>query len=172
MPRLCPQILASMISSMTLIVMVHGEDLHFTRNVSVAGNSVSSSEVWVKGARERSATKSPTGNIVTLRQCDLKRTLTINDQTQAYLVIGDPQDDATTQAAAMFGGAPEPTPSSGGTITETVTLVDTGERKPIFGYTARRVKTTVIIEPSANACLQIKQQFEIDGWYADIKEQA
>lgn len=172
MPTMFPRILVSMISGMTLIGIVHGEDLHFTRNVSVAGNSVSTSEVWVKGARERSATRSPMANIVTLRQCDLKRTLTINDQTKSYLVLSDPQDDSTAQAAAMFGGAPEPPPSSGGTITETVSLIDTGERKLISGYTARRLKTTVIVEPSANACSQTKQQFEIDGWYADIKEQA
>lgn len=76
-----------MISSMSLSMMVHGEDLQFTRNVSVEGNFVASSQVWAKDARERSATGSPTGNIATLPQCDLKRTLTIDHQTQGYLVI-------------------------------------------------------------------------------------
>jgi uncharacterized membrane protein len=110
--------------------------------------------------------------MVTLRQCDLKRTLTVNDQSQSYLVIDDPQDASAAKAAAMFGGVPAPAPTSGGTITETVTITDTGEHKTISGFAARHVKMAVVVEPSANACTQTKQKFEIDGWYADIKEQA
>jgi hypothetical protein len=30
---------------------------------------------------------------------------------------------------------------------------------------------TVSVEPSASACTQTKQKYEIDGWYADIKDQ-
>jgi hypothetical protein len=149
------------------------EDLHLKRNVSVGGNTVSSSEVWIKGARERSVSSTPAGNIVTIRQCDLKRTLTVNEQGQTYLVLNDPEDDSAAKAAAMFGGAPQPTPASGGTITQTVTLTATAEHKVISGYAARRVKSVVTVEPSANACSQTKQKFEIDGWYTDaVKEQA
>jgi len=159
-------VLVSIVSGMAMIATANAEDLHFKRNISVGGNSVSSSEVWVKGARERSVMSSAAGNIVTLRQCDLKRTVIVNDQTQSYMATADPQDDSAAKAAAMFGGAPAPT-SSGGTITETVTLTDTGERKQVSGYTARHLKTTVTLEPSANACSQVKQKFSIDGWYAD-----
>ncbi len=147
------------------------QDLHLKRNISVAGTNVSSSEVWVKGARERSAMTTPAGTIITLRQCDLKRTVTVNDQAQTYLILNDPQDDSAAKAAAMFG-APQPTPASGGTITQTVTVVDTGEHKLISGYAARHIKSTVSMEPSENACSQAKQKFDIDGWYTDaIKEQ-
>jgi hypothetical protein len=160
------------LSIVALALAAPAEDLHFKQNISVGGNTVSSSEVWVKGARERSATSSPGGNLVTLRQCDLKRTLTVNEQGQSYVVANDPQDDSAAKAAALFGGAPEP-PASGGTITQTVSLTDTGERKQVSGFTARRVKMSVLVESSANACSHLKQKFDIDAWYTDeLKEQA
>src|SRR5690348_2494369 len=168
----CRYVIASVITSTLLSLTANAEDLHFKRNVSVGGSPVSNSEVWVKGARERSVSSTPAGNMVTLRQCDLKRTLTVNDQSQSYLVIDDPQDASAAKAAALFGGVPAPAPTSGGTITETVTITDTGEHKTISGFAARHVKMAVVVEPSANACTQTKQKFEIDGWYADIKEQA
>ena len=151
------------------------QDLHFKRNISVGGNSVSSSEVWVKGARERTAISTPAGSMITLRQCDLKRTLTINDQAQTYLIANDPHDDSAAKAAAMFGGPPQPqqlAQAAGGTITQTITVTDTGEHKLISGYPARRLKMSVVAESSANACTQVKQKYEIDGWYTDaLKEQ-
>ncbi len=171
MPRPFLHHFASFLTLLSLAATLSADDLHFKRNVSVGGNTVSSSEVWVKGARERTVINTPAGNTVTLHQCDLKRTLTINDQSQSYFPQSDPQDDSAAKAVAMFGSAPAPAPSSGGTITQTVTLTDTGERKQISGYTARHVKMTVAVEPSANACTQTKQKFDIDGWYADIKEQ-
>lgn len=161
----------SVLASLAFTLAAPAQDLHFKRNISVGGNSVSSSEVWVKGARERTVTSTPAGNTISLHQCDLKRTLTINDQAQTYLSVADPHDDSAAKAAAMFG-APSAAPTSGGTIRQTVTLVDTGERKQISGYNARHLKMTVSVEPSANACTQTKQKFEIDGWYADIKDQS
>ncbi|HZR66544.1 MAG TPA: hypothetical protein VFA85_15475 [Terriglobales bacterium] len=172
MPAFRPNSLALILVCLILALAASAQDLHFKRNVSVGGNAVASSEVWVKGARERSATSTSAGSMVSLRQCDLKRTVTINDQGQTYLVMNDPQDDSAAKAAAMFGGAPQPAQTSGGTITQTVSVVDTGEHKVISGYAARHLKTTVSIEPSANACSQTKQKFDIDGWYTDvIKEQ-
>ena len=63
-------------------VGLHGDDLHFKKTISVGGNTVTSFEVWVRGARERSVTSSPAGNTITLRQCDLKRTVTVHDRTR------------------------------------------------------------------------------------------
>jgi hypothetical protein len=45
--------------------------------------------------------------------------------------------------------------------------VDTGERKPVFGQQARRVKTTIDRQPAAGACDPSKQRVETDGWYID-----
>jgi hypothetical protein len=173
MPALREYRFASILGILTLVCAAQAEDLHLKKTISISGNQVSSSEVWVKGARERSLTSSPTGKMITLRQCDLKRTLMINEQTQSYFVTRDPDDGSVAKAAAMFGGAPVPAGSSGGTVTETTTVTDTGERKQLSGYTARRLKTTVLVESSPNSCSKINQKFAINGWYADIaKEQS
>ena len=76
------------------------EDLHLKKNISVGGNVVSSSETSIKGQRTRDVTQTPAGATVSLRQCDLKRTVTLNDQTQTYMVVNDPQDAAAARAAA------------------------------------------------------------------------
>ncbi len=153
-------------------LFLQADDLHFKKTISVGGTPVSSFEVWVKGARERSVTNSPTGNTITLRQCDSKRTLTINEQNQAYLVTDAPQDDAALKAAALLNGTSAPA-QNGGTITQTITITDTGERKTLLGFAARHLKTTVSVEPSQNSCSQVSQKYEIDGWYADVtKDQA
>jgi hypothetical protein len=151
-----------------LTLTVQAQDLHFKKNISVGGSPVSSTEIWVKGVRERSVTNSPTGNTTTIRQCDLKRTVTLNDQTQAYLVTSDIQDEAALKAAALLNGGQ--TTASAATITQTTTIADTGERKTLLGLTARHLKTTVKVESAANACSQVNQQYEIDGWYADLNK--
>jgi len=151
--------------------VAQADDLHFKKTISVGGTPVSSSEIWIKGARERSVSSTPTGSTTTLRQCDTKRTLTINEQSQAYLASSDPQDEAAMKAAALMGGTPV-ADSSAPAITQISTVTDTGERKPMFGFTARYLKTTVQVESAQGACSQVSQKYEIDGWYADVlKEQ-
>jgi hypothetical protein len=167
MPKLRRWVGSSIFLLGTFTLAVQAEDLHFKKNISVGGNSVSSSEVWVKGARERSVNTTPGGNVITVRQCDLKRTLTINDQTKSYLIANDPEDDSASKAASMFGGAPA-APGSGGTITQTTTVIDTGERKQISGYAARHLKMTVAVQSSTSACSKVSQKYEVDGWYADL----
>lgn len=146
------------------------EDLHFKKSISVGGNTVSTSETWVKGARQRTATSSPAGNIITIRQCDLKRTVTLSEQSKSYVVLKDPEDESVSKAAALMASGPAAT--TGGSITQTVTVTDTGERKPMSGYTARHLKTKVVLEPSADACSKANQSYEVDGWYADITKEA
>jgi hypothetical protein len=159
--------------SCTLVLLIanvaHAQDLHFQKNISVGGNVISSTETSIKGARERTVTQTPAGNTITIRQCDLKRTLTINEAAQTYFVASDPQDDAAARAAAMVTGMPEA--ESGGYITETSTITDTGERKTINGYSARHLKVKVSVQPSKNACSQQSQEYEVDGWYADIAKE-
>jgi len=169
MPTLIPRYL-----SWTLVLLVAGaaqaQDLHFKKNISVAGNVVSSTETSIKGARERTVSQTPAGSTVTIRQCDLKRTITINDQAQAYFIASDPQDDAALKAAAMVTGMPD-TDSGGGVVTESSTITDTGERKTIDGYSARHLKAKVSVQPSQNACSQQSQEYEVDGWYADLAKE-
>ena len=159
--------------SCTLVLLTgiaaHAQDLYIKKNITVGGNVISSTEASIQGARERTVTRTPAGETVTLRQCDLKRTITINEQAQTYLVANDPQDDAALKAAAMFSSAPQA--DSGGYITESSAITDTGERKTMYGYPARHLKMKVSVEPSKNACSQQSQQFEVDGWYADVSKE-
>ena len=151
---------------------LHSKDLHIKKSVTVGGNFVSTTETSIKGARERSVTQSPSGSSITLRQCDLKRTLTLNEQAQTYFATNDPQDENAAKAAALATGMPA-AEATGGKITITTTITDTGERKTMYGYPARHLKAKVVQEPSADACTQVRQSFDIDGWFADIsKEQS
>lgn len=157
----------SFVSALPLIAS--SQELHFKKSVSMNGNTLSTSETWVSGERDRTVTASPAGDLVTIHQCDLKRTVNVNDAAQSYFIARDAQDEAAMKAAALVIG--QPSPATGGSITQTVTVVDTGERKQVSGYAARHLKTKVVVEPSADACSQTKQSFEIDGWYADLSKE-
>lgn len=155
----------SLIVALLVPMAVQADDLHIKKSILVGGNFVSTTETSIKGARERNVN----GNTVTIRQCDLNRTLTVNDEAQTYVVTNDPQDDAAARAAALVTGAAPA--DNGGQILVTTTITDTGERKPMYGYTARHLKATVVEESSKNACSQVSQKYEIDGWYADLSKE-
>ncbi len=93
-----------------------------------------------------------------IRQRDTHRLLDIDDAAKSYVVM--PLDPA----------APPPSASEkkGGVVNVTTTVVDTGERKPMFGYEARHLKTTVITASGPGACEQVQQKMETDGWYIAI----
>ena len=57
---------------------------------------------------------------------------------------------------------------NGGVVTYSTTAVDTGERKEMFGFQARHVKTSMTIESSPDACNPLKMRMETDGWYIDF----
>ena len=165
--------LSCLLALLTVAMMASAEDLHIKKSISVGGNVVSSTETSIKGARTRDVNQGPGGAMVTLRQCDLKRTVTLNDQAQTYLVINDPQDAAAARAAAMVTGAPVPEEKTGGgKIEVTTTITDTGERKQMFGYGARHLKAKIVETSSADACSKVNQTFETDGWYADVSKEA
>src|SRR6185503_7324008 len=121
---------------------------------------------YIKGKRQRSENSG--GQMVTIEQCDLRRNLQLMPAAKVYTV--NPYDDAspsssttTTHTATAQPGAV----TKGGLVTSTVTTKDTGERKQIFGYTARHIITTMSIESSPDACSQNNTKMEIDGWYID-----
>jgi hypothetical protein len=160
--------LSCMLALLTAAMAAQAEDVHIKKSISVGGNTVSTTESSVKGARTRDVNQGPAGAMVTIRQCDLKRTLSLNDQNQTYYVANDPQDAEAARAAALVTGAPVPEATSGGKIEVTTTITDTGERKQLFGYAARHLKSKVVEESSADACSKVHQTFEVDGWYADL----
>jgi hypothetical protein len=52
-------------------------------------------------------------------------------------------------------------------VTPTFDTVDTGERRQVGSYVARRVRTTIAVEPSHGANTPASTR-ETDGWYVDL----
>ncbi|HEV2863085.1 MAG TPA: hypothetical protein VGX48_18865 [Pyrinomonadaceae bacterium] len=121
--------------------------------------------VYIKGKRQRTES---TGGMATVTQCDLRRTVQLNDLSRTYMLnpFGGGAGAATVEAADTETRTS--TVRKGGVVTMTYTTADTGERRQMFGYTARRIKTAVVTEPSPDACSQDKTRMETDGWYIDL----
>jgi hypothetical protein len=138
-----------------------------TKNTS--GGQVSEQTTYIKGKRQRTELNETT---VTITQCDLRRQLQLGVPTKTYVVT--PFDQKTDNAAAGAKSAGQ-TPAGatavrrGGVVTSTFTTTDTGERKKMFGYTARRIKTSIITESSPDACQASRSRMETDGWYIDAQ---
>ena len=121
---------------------------------------------YIKGKRQRSETNN--GQMVVLQQCDLRRNIQIMPQAQVYMI--QPYDAANTTSTSPSAANSQPsTTTKGGVVTSTVTTKDTGERKQMFGYTARHIITTMEMESSPEACSQVKSKMQIDGWYVDAE---
>ena len=120
---------------------------------------------YIKGKRQRSETNN--GQMVMLQQCDLRRNIQIMPQARAYMI--QPYDQpATSNAANTNTATSQPgTVKKGGVVTSVVTTKDTGERKQMFGYTARHIITTFETNSSPDACSPMKSKMQIDGWYID-----
>ena len=117
---------------------------------------------YIKGKRQRSETMG--GMMVSVMQCDLQRDIQISPQTKTYII--NPYDNSVS-------GTPGTTTSQtvkatkGGIVTTTVTSKDTGERKQMFGYTARHIIQTIETVSSPDSCNPINTKMEIDAWYID-----
>jgi hypothetical protein len=139
-------------------------DVKIKSRQTVQGRSYDNA-TYIKGKRQR--TESMGGQSVTIQQCDLRRDIQIMSQMRAYTVR--PYDDAPAQAAtAPAAGTRRTTErTQGGLVTSTVTTRDTGERKQMFGYTARHLVITMEMKSSPDACNPLDSKMETDGWYID-----
>ena len=113
--------------------------------------------------------------IAMITQCDLKRTVQINDTAKLYMV--QPFDDGKSQSAAAAANGPQaPAPAQpapkGGIVKYTTTSTDTGERKTVFGLEARHIKVVATREPSSEACDKRLEKVETDGWFVDLPSTA
>jgi hypothetical protein len=133
------------------------------------GGQMMESVTMLKGARERSETRTGSMAMVSIIQCDLKRTIQLNENARKYVItsmeVGNSSGPVASSAAT--GGPAEPT-RPGGVVTYTTTSIDTGERKEMFGFTAKHIKGSTVTESSPDACNPMKQRIERDGWYIDF----
>jgi hypothetical protein len=144
-------------------------DVKVRQRMSFGNGNGTESILYIKGPRMRSEMAGAMG-YTTIQQCDLKRTLTLNEKTKTYLISST---DASSAATAGDGGASasavQPsTQPRGGVVNVTNTITDTGERKQMFGFTARHIKTSIETKASPEACAK-DQKMETDGWYIDFQ---
>jgi hypothetical protein len=129
-----------------------------------SGGQTYENTIYIKGKRQR--TENSGGQMVTIEQCDLRRNLQLMPAAKVYTV--NPFDDGSPSSATGHTATSQPSAViKGGVVTSTVTTKDTGERKQMFGYTARHIITTMVMESSPDACSQNNMRMEIDGWYID-----
>lgn len=149
-------------------------DVKIRQRMSTGGVTGVESLLYVKGQRMRSEMPGSMG-FTSIMQCDLKRTVTINEKTKTYLIASTDGSGGVSTGEGDGGGAPV-TPSAqqpqaqprGGLVNITNTITDTGERKEMFGFTARRIKTSLVKTASPEACDK-DQKIETDGWYIDFQ---
>ena len=138
------------------------------------GAQVSENTTYLQGTRQR--VEFP--GVVSLEQCDLKRSVMLNTTAKKYLVhpyaqaAAAPVATPDPNAALAQMGMAEPPPAKGGVITITTTIVDTMERQPMFGLEARHIKTTVVKELTGKTCDKTPLKVEVDAWYVDLPAQS
>ena len=144
--------------------------VRYKTSMMSAGTPGQSSEsvTMIKGARERSENSGYGFNSVNITQCDLKRSIQISESTRKYVITPMESTNSTSPAPAPVTPSTNTANRRGGVVTYKTTSIDTGERKEMFGFTARHIKSTTLIESSADACTPIKHKSELDGWYIDL----
>ncbi|MBC7872804.1 MAG: hypothetical protein H7Y01_02350 [Ferruginibacter sp.] len=110
-----------------------------------------------------------------LEQCDLQRTIKINDKKKLYYIEPFAKEEVLeedTKPAAVKTptvSKEKTTVEKGGVITMWYNITDTGERKKMNGFTARHVWTTQKMKPSPDACtMKDSLLIKTDGWYIDL----
>ncbi len=149
-------------------------DVKIRQRMSTGNTPGTETVLYIKGLRMRNEMAGQSMGFTTIMQCDLKRTLMINERTKSYMI----SPTGGTAADGDGGGAPvspgttpnnQPaTPPRGGVVNITNTIADTGERKEMFGFTARRIKTSLERKASPDACDK-DMKVETDGWYIDFQ---
>lgn len=151
-------------------------DFKITIKQSMGSGQEMQSTTMIKGLRERSETSVPgmpagiSAGQVTITECDLKRTIQINDRARKYMISPMDSGDSEAPATSSSGGHPSGGGPSrrGGVVTMSISTVDTGERKEMFGFTARHLKQAMMSESSPDACAQNNMKVERDGWYINL----
>jgi hypothetical protein len=135
------------------------------KSKSTQGSNVSEQTTYIKGQRQRLEMAS--GVMISITQCDLRRSLQIIPQSKTYIVTPFNQAADSAERPSSQPQAKANSPVKGGVVKTTVTTKDTGERKQLFGYTARHIITQITTESSPDACQPINSKMETDAWYID-----
>ena len=98
------------------------------------GDQITEGMTYLRGNRERYEL----GDMILLRQHDLKQSVQISRASSTYLITPDAAVDSAAPAADQKGS---------GVVNLDTSIADVGERKPMFGLRARRVMTVIDRQP-------------------------
>lgn len=140
-------------------------DVKIKSKQTVSGQSYENT-TYIKGKRSRSERDMGQMKMIDLTQCDLKRSVQMNEMSKTYIIN---MFNQVTEVSNEKASAPKTdgVVRAGGTITSTVTYKDTGETRKMFGYVAKHIITTMETTSSADACAPNNTKMQIDGWYID-----
>jgi len=157
-------------------------DLRIRRRVSLKDTSYETI-TYLKGARQRNETwehsrrPGKSFEVAFVEQCDLNRLIWIDLMNKRFAIH---PGGVSVSAAMAFNEQQLPNYShkkyqrayeearKRGLLTATTTVVDTGERREMFGFTARRLKTTTVWEATPKICDGPGMIATTDGWYTDL----
>jgi hypothetical protein len=140
-------------------------DVKIKSRQTVGGQSYENT-TYIKGKRQRHERDMSGMKMVSLTQCDLRRDIQLMPDGKVYMV--NPFDDGTTPKNQTVSQTQTTTKlETGGTVTTVYTTKDTGERKQMFGYTAKHLIITMETTASPDACQKNNSKMQIDGWYID-----
>ena len=136
---------------------------------------------YLKGARQRNETRQylnfrgKPAEVAYVEQCDLKQLIWVDLRNKTFAVMtgGTPIGAAMAFNEPQIRGNPPKDQQSDRTrgrrlLTATTTVIDTGERREMFGFTARHVKTITVWEGSPKLCDGPGMTAKTDGWYTDL----
>lgn len=150
---------------------ITAQNYKIKQTVTMSGQTTTST-TYVKGPRKRTESSGMMGigaDVATIEQCDLKQSLSVNDNKKKYAV--EPFDDGDAPPSTTTKSTPPKTNTpvtKAGTVTYISNITDTGERKQMFGMTARHIKSSMTMESSPDACSKQEMKIETDGWYIDL----
>lgn len=139
-------------------------DVKIKSKQTMSGQSYENT-TYIKGKRQRSETMN--GMMISLNQCDLRRGIQLNSQTKTYVI--NEYDQGTTASTPNTPVKNDGVVRAGGVITSTMTVKDTGERKQMFGFTAKHLIITMESKSSPDACAVTNTKMQFDGWYIDAE---
>jgi hypothetical protein len=152
-------------------------DLRVVTRYSQPNGITSEHTTYFKGVRQREEFRSvgkdgKAYQTAYIYQCDMKRFLWIDYVNRMYY---DQPYWSLEEAWADYYRKQQEAKNKGtkgekykGLWTETVTVMDTGERREMFGYVARHIKTMTVSDASPEPCEQTRLRQETDGWYIDL----
>lgn len=141
-------------------------DVKIKSKQTMSGQSYENT-TYIKGKRQRTETMN--GMMVNITQCDLRRGIQMNPAAKTYMV--NPFADAEAGTATAATGRHSGVVQAGGRVSTTITVKDTGERKQMFGFTARHLIITMETVSSPDACSKNNTKMQTDGWYIDFEPQ-